>query len=263
VVGPALQYPRPISAREPACQPITVPLSPTDGARLSVPSSPKSPSSARPAWQRRPNCRRWADHPSPPLCCEDAHVCACRLEPSHRLRCVVASRHRCRIRLPLSALHRSDSRANRSVMRPRAGCFAPGQLLPHLYVPLGRPVPSLIEASCRPAGPVDCCQGRWAATMPRQVLGDDASRSASASTFLADTACGPSSLQLPSHVSRRCHALAHPCAPCGPIQCHRLSTSLPRRRRTNKTPSASSPRKSPVVVRLTTRLRPRVRARTV
>jgi hypothetical protein len=41
VVGPALHRSRPISAHEPACQPITVPPSLTDGARLLALSSPQ------------------------------------------------------------------------------------------------------------------------------------------------------------------------------------------------------------------------------
>jgi hypothetical protein len=162
-----------------------------------------------------------------------------------------------RLRLPSSALRRSYSGANRAAMRPRAGCFTVGQLLPHLSALLGRPVPSLTEASRRLAASVDRCQGRCAATMPRQELGDVASRSASTSSFLADTACGPSSLQLPSprRVGAMCwHAHARRVA---------LSSSLPRRRRTDKTPSASSPRKSPAVVHFVARLRPRVRTRAV
>jgi hypothetical protein len=64
---PALHRPRPSFACEPACQPVTVPLSLTDGACPSALSSPKSPllCSAL-ACPRRPNSRRCADHPSPP-----------------------------------------------------------------------------------------------------------------------------------------------------------------------------------------------------
>jgi hypothetical protein len=40
-----------------------------------------------------------------------------------------------------------------------------GQLLPHLCMLLGHPVPSLKEASRCPAAPVDRCQGCCAATM--------------------------------------------------------------------------------------------------
>jgi hypothetical protein len=57
-----------------------------------------------------------------------------------------------------------------------------------------------------------------AATPPRcrrQAPGDKASRSASASSFLPDTACGPSSLQLPSPALCRHRALARPCVPRG------------------------------------------------
>jgi hypothetical protein len=230
-------------------QPITVSRA-AIADRRSPPVSPlfpQIPLVCSSTWQRRPDCWRRVDHPSPPLYHKDAHVCVCCLEPSRWLRCIVASRHRWPPALPSSSLRRSDSGANRSTTRPRAGCFVTGQLLPCLCMPLGRPVPLLTEASCRPATPVDRCQCRCTATMPRQELGDNASRNASASSFLADTMCGPSSLQLPSHASR------------GPVSRHPLSSSLPRRRRMHKTPSASSPRKSRVVVCL----RPRVHAHAV
>jgi hypothetical protein len=42
-----LHRPRPISARELACQPVIVPPSLTDGAHVSGPSSPKSSPAAR------------------------------------------------------------------------------------------------------------------------------------------------------------------------------------------------------------------------
>jgi hypothetical protein len=56
--------------------------------------------------------------------------------------------------------------------------------------------------------------------MSREELSDNASCSASTSSFLADTTCGPSSLQLPSPAPCRRHALAPPCALCGPVQHH-------------------------------------------
>jgi hypothetical protein len=151
---------------------------------------------------------------------------------SHRVGCG-ASWHpitATRLHLSSSTLRQSDSGANRSVTRPRAGCFTSGQLLPRLCAPLGHPVPSLTEASRRPAAPVDRCDGRCATTMSRQELSDNASHNASASSFLADTACGPSSLQLPSPAPRRSHALACPCTPRGPIQRHppiQLTTPTP------------------------------------
>jgi hypothetical protein len=52
---------------------------------------------------------------------------------------------------------------------------------------------------------------------PRQELDSDVSRSTPASSFLADTTCGPSSLQLPSPAPRRHHALACMCELCGRI----------------------------------------------
>jgi hypothetical protein len=70
-------------------------------AHLSALSSPKSPLLCLLTWQRRPNCLRQASHPSPP-CATRMVVCVtCQLEPSCRLRCGVASRHRCP---PVSAL---------------------------------------------------------------------------------------------------------------------------------------------------------------
>jgi hypothetical protein len=128
-----------------------------DGARLSAPSSPKSPSSARPrgnAGQIAGDGPTTRHHPSitrMPMCASAAlsrHVgCGASWRP-------VTAGH---LRLPSSSLRRSDSGANRSTTRPRAGCFAAGQLLPCLCMPLGCPVPLLTEASCRPATPVDRC----------------------------------------------------------------------------------------------------------
>jgi hypothetical protein len=86
----------------------------------------------------------------------------CHLELSRRLRCAMASRHCCRLHLPSSALRRSDSGANRSVMRPRADCFTADQLLPHRCVPLGCLVPSLTKVSHHPTAPIDCYQGHYA-----------------------------------------------------------------------------------------------------
>jgi hypothetical protein len=65
-----------------------------DGARQSAPSSPKSP-------LLHASVSSLAKFPAtgrPPVTTprhKEAHVFACRLEPSHRLRCAVASHHRC------------------------------------------------------------------------------------------------------------------------------------------------------------------------
>jgi hypothetical protein len=93
---------------------------------------------------------------------------------------------------------------------------AAGQLLPHLCAPLGHPVPSLTEASHRPAVSVDRCQGRCASMVPvpstwRQGL-------AQRLCFLlpcwhhgrASSRSPPSCLGAHRH-----RVLARPCAPCG------------------------------------------------
>jgi hypothetical protein len=98
--GPALHRPWPISTREPACQPVTAPPSLTNGAHLSG-RLPPNPPRSRARWHCRRNSHRCVIHPSPPLDHEDAHMCSCHLEPSHQLRCTVASHHRCP---PASAL---------------------------------------------------------------------------------------------------------------------------------------------------------------
>jgi hypothetical protein len=162
-------------------------------------------------------------------------VCTCRPEPSRWLQCTVTSHHhhRCCPRLPSSALRRSDSGANHSTMRSRAGCFAVGQLLPHLCVLLGHPVPSLTEASRRPTVSVDHCQDRCAAMMSRQELGNDASRNASASSFLTDTTCGrlASSSLAPCRVGfMRWHAHARHVALSSATPC----LAHPSQRRMNK-----------------------------
>jgi hypothetical protein len=71
-------------------------MGPTYQGRL-PPNSPRP----RARWYCHRNSRRYAVHPSPPLRHEDAHVCACHLEPSRRLRCTMASHHSCP---PMSAL---------------------------------------------------------------------------------------------------------------------------------------------------------------
>jgi hypothetical protein len=116
-VGPALHRPRCIFVCEAARQPITAPLSPTDGACLSALSSPKSPLLFSPTWQRRPNCRRRADHPSPPRTTRMATCSPATL--SHRVS-YGAPWHpitAARLRLPSSALHRLDSGADRLAMK--------------------------------------------------------------------------------------------------------------------------------------------------
>jgi hypothetical protein len=121
----------------------------------------------------------------PPIttpCHKDGRVFTYHLEPSRRLRCTVVSHHRCRLCLPSSALRRSDSGANRSVTRPRVGCFAAGQLLPHLCAPLGRPVPSLTEASRTLLRQSTAVKVAVPPRCRRQAPGDKASRSVSTSS---------------------------------------------------------------------------------
>jgi hypothetical protein len=77
----------------------------------------------------------------------------------------------------------------------------------------------------------------------RQTPSYKASWSASASSFLADTMCSPSSLELPSPVPHRHCALAHPCTPCGhgqhpPYPAHHPNVS----ERTKFPPLACPPR---------------------
>jgi hypothetical protein len=91
-----------------------------------------------------------------------------------------------------------------------------GQLMPRLRVPLCHPVPSLTEASRRPAALVDCCQGCYATMMPapstqRQGLAQRLS-------FLLP--CWhrgrASSRSRPNYLGARRHrAWARPCAPRG------------------------------------------------
>jgi hypothetical protein len=89
-----------------------------------------------------------------------------------------------------------------------------------------------------------------AATPPRyrrQAPGDKASRSASASSFLVDTACGPSSLQLPSLVPRRHRALARPCASCGHGQHPPCSAHHPDADVRTKFPPLACPSRCPLL----------------
>jgi hypothetical protein len=65
-------------------------MGPTYRGRL-----PQNPPRPRVHWHCHRNSRRCAVHPSPPLCREDARVCACHLEPLCQLWCVVASHHLC------------------------------------------------------------------------------------------------------------------------------------------------------------------------
>jgi hypothetical protein len=85
--------PSPSTRSRPASQPITTPPSLADGARLLAPSSPKFP-------LIRPRVSSLAKFPvtgRPPVTTmrhKVAHVFSCRLEPSCRLWCAVASHHR-------------------------------------------------------------------------------------------------------------------------------------------------------------------------
>jgi hypothetical protein len=103
-----------------------------------------------------------------------------------------------------AAAHRCsswDARTGSSTTRSRAGCLMPP-----------RPILSLRAVSSPHLYRVVALWLRC----PRQELDNDVSRSASASS-LSDTACGPSSLQLPSPTPRRHHALARLCVPRGRI----------------------------------------------
>jgi hypothetical protein len=84
---------------------------------------------------------------------------------------------------------------------------------------------------CAIAFPLLCCAVASRSRCPRQELDSDVSCSASTSSFLADTAYGPSSLQLPSPTPRRHHALARLCVPCGrtnspPCPAHLLTNGV-------------------------------------
>jgi hypothetical protein len=116
--GPARRRPRPISAREPACQPVTVPPSLTDGARLSALSSPKSPLlCSAPVCPHRPNSHRRAGHPSPPRATRMAACPPATL--SHHVSCDVPWRliTVARLRLLSSPLRWSNSGADRSATK--------------------------------------------------------------------------------------------------------------------------------------------------
>jgi hypothetical protein len=116
---PSSALPRPIFVREPASQPVTTPPSLTDRARLSALPSPKSSLLCLPEWQHRPNCRRRADHPSPPRA---TRMTACSPATlSHHVSCGAPWR-------PITAAHCSaaarccssrDAYTSSSTMKPR------------------------------------------------------------------------------------------------------------------------------------------------
>jgi hypothetical protein len=91
---PASTAPLPISTRESGLPLVTMPLPLTAGTHQSG-LSPPNPPLLLPAWQRQPNCHYQVGHPSPPPRCEDARMCACHLESSHRMWCTVVSHCRC------------------------------------------------------------------------------------------------------------------------------------------------------------------------
>jgi hypothetical protein len=117
---------------------------------------------------------------------------------------------------PCFTLSRPDAGANHSAMRPRVGCFTAGQLLPHLCAPLGHPIPSLTEASRRPATLIDRCQGCCATTMPTPST----RRQGLAQRLCFLLPCWhhgrASSRSQPSYLGACRHrVLARPCAPHG------------------------------------------------
>jgi hypothetical protein len=105
VAGAALHRAWPIFAREPAYQLVTAPLSLTDGARLSAPSSPKFPL----LHARVSSPSKFPVMGRPPITTprhKKPHVFACHLEPSRRLQCAMVSHHHCAAALlpPIAAL---------------------------------------------------------------------------------------------------------------------------------------------------------------
>jgi hypothetical protein len=129
----------------------------TDGARLSVPSSPKSSPAPRPRVLAgkipivEPATSRVLAPPQCPPAIMSRRV-GCGM-PWHAI---------------TTAAHRSstkDARARSSTMKPRAACPA-GRADEAECTPLGHHVPSLTEASRHPTASVDRCHGRCAATMP-------------------------------------------------------------------------------------------------
>jgi hypothetical protein len=157
---------RPDLARE---RPITISRATVTDRRspLVSPLFPQIPLLCSPAWQRRLNCQRRAGHPSPPLCRKDAHVCTCRPKPSHRLRCTVASHHRCP---PASAPRHAATGEIPTTPRAKVLHASLCELPSHPFACrlACEPLASCIatEASRRPIALVDRCQGRCTATMP-------------------------------------------------------------------------------------------------
>jgi hypothetical protein len=160
----------------------------------------------------------------------NAHLSTCRHEPSSRLRCIVASQRRCPLLycrpslLQSGCLHQELDKEVSSRL-PLAALSHPltaGRRLRDI------PFPHLC---CAITFPLLCYDIASQLRCPRQELDSDVSRSASASSFLADTTCSPSSLQLPSPAPRRHHALAHPCVSRGcinspPCPAHLLANGI-------------------------------------
>jgi hypothetical protein len=124
-----------------------------------------------------------------------------------------------RLRLLSSPLRRSDSGANRSAMRSRAGCLMPPCPILSLMADDCGSYHHLTSAALSPF-PLLRCAVASRSRCRRQKLNSDASRSASTSSFLADTARGPSSLQLPSLTVHRHGVLAHDRLPRVLVQRH-------------------------------------------
>jgi hypothetical protein len=115
--------PSPISH---ASGPLRFPAPPslTNRARLSALSSPKSTLPGSPAWQRWPNCRRRADHPSPPHAARMPTCAPAAL--SHRVGCgalwrSIAAGHYTAVARRCSS---RDAHARSSTMKPHIACSA-------------------------------------------------------------------------------------------------------------------------------------------
>jgi hypothetical protein len=114
---PAFAVSRPISAHELARLTFPASLSLTDGVRLSALSSSKSLHLCSPAWQCRPNWCRRASHPSPPRASKMSACVPVPPEPSRRLRCIVASHHRCRCSTAARRCSSRDAHARSSATK--------------------------------------------------------------------------------------------------------------------------------------------------
>jgi hypothetical protein len=140
----------------------------------------------------------------------------CHRELSHRLWCALAFHRRCPLLCCRSSLlqpgcPRQELDDEVSSRLPHAAPSHPLVAGQQLWV---IPSPHLCYAV---AFPLLCCAIASRSRCLRQELDSDVSRSASAFSFLADTACGLSSLQLPSPTPRRHHALARLCVSRGRI----------------------------------------------